>query len=150
MILRNKNVVLLLACVFISSLALTASADDTSNTLTGLWEQINAGGIVSLVDFDKDGTLAASSATPGFSDAQGTWTRVGSRSFSSKVIGYIHATDTAPILRYELNGLVELSADGQSQANELSGELTLLDGTLLQTISDSTVATRIPPPDDSD
>ncbi len=133
-------------------LAVPATADDDSDSdsdgqsVVGTWESVRLedGEIQrALFTFHGDGTFVNRSSISALSSSLGVWEQAGDNTAVSKSRGYQYASSGLPLFVITTVLIVDLSADGQSFSCDAMAEITLADGTPVNTIDFSFSADRI-------
>ncbi|MEM7586022.1 MAG: hypothetical protein AAF560_21710 [Acidobacteriota bacterium] len=113
----------------------------------GSWDSLSVTqdneNISNLLTINIDGTAIFTSPTSFQSTSHGAWKRVGPRRINSTTFGYIYNDAGFLTAVQKVKTDVTVSRDGQSFSGDFSSEISLLDGTVVESESGTTSGQRI-------
>lgn len=147
-----------LALLLMMGLAMPAFADSDSDSdsdsdggppkIVGSWEGVSIlepDGVESpgLFTFNIDRTWMSSGDSPLFSNAHGAWKQTGPRTFVTTNKAFVLAETGGVSLVLSNQTVIEVSADCQSFTGVFSSEISLPDGTVVDSFNGTATGTRI-------
>ena len=150
----GKNVFRLsLAMLLMMGLALPALADSDSDSdgprkIVGSWEAVSTldptgEQAPGLFTFNKERTWISSGDSPLFSNGHGVWKRTGPRTFSATNKAFILAETGGVSLVLTNQTELEVSSNGNNFTATFSTEVSLPDGTVVDSFTGTSTGTRI-------
>ena len=143
----------LIASLLMMGLATAALADSDSDdrggrSIVGSWEAtstLQPSGEVApgFFTFHRDRTWIASTNDAAFGNAHGAWKRTSGRTFLGTNKGFVYAPDGQAALVVTNRVEITVGADGDSFTAEFEGDVSLLDGTLIDSFTGTATGTRI-------
>ena len=146
----------LIASLLMMGLATAAVADSDSDsdsdrgrsTIVGSWEatsSLEPSGEVApgFFTFNRDRTWVASTNDAAFGNAHGAWKRTGRRTFLGTNKGFAYGPDGMAALVVTNRVEITVAADGNGFTAVFEGDVSLLDGTIIDSFTGSATGTRI-------
>ncbi|MEM7582905.1 MAG: hypothetical protein AAF560_05950 [Acidobacteriota bacterium] len=100
---------------------------------------------LALFTFNGDNTFVATGPDASFSVAHGAWKQIGPRKYRLGNIGFVYDASGGIAFRIENRTILKVSANGNRFIAEFESDLTLPDGTVIQTTTGSSEGRRIKP-----
>ncbi len=155
MFLKKHVIRLSIATLLMMSFAGAALATDDSDSdsdgnaaIVGSWQatttlEPTGDESLALFTFNSDGTFVATGPDASFSGAHGAWKQTGARRYRSVNISFVYGPDGSIAFRIENRTILRVSGNGNRFVAEFESDLTLPDGTVLQTTAGSSEGQRI-------
>ena len=135
-----------LALVLMIGLATTASASGLP-TLVGSWEAVSTletgEEAPGLFTFNIDRTWMSTGDNASFGNGHGAWKRTGVKTFAATNKAFVYGEDGSLSLVVSNETVLEVSSDGNSFTAAFTTEVSLPDGTPVDSFTGTSVGTRI-------
>lgn len=124
------------------------SDSDSDASIVGSWETASIidpddDEVPGFFSFNAEGTWVSTASSVSLSTAHGAWEQTGDHTFTAVSKGFIFGSDGNVSLLITNRGDLEVSSDGDSFTTDFVSEISLLDGTVIDTVTGSATGTRI-------
>ncbi len=151
MFLKKHGISLFIATLLMMAFAGAAVATDDSDSdaaIVGSWQatttlEPTGDESLALFTFNSDGTFVATGPDASFSGAHGAWKQIGVRKYRLANIGFVYDPSGGVAFRIVNRTILRVSGNGNRFTAEFESDLTLPDGTVIQTTLGSSRGRRI-------